>query len=115
MSTYKAPLDDLRFALYDVLDAEAQFARLGFADANRELVDAVRTTRLFGHLRRSIAGSMAMFFGFTALSLLPLPDATAIGYATPLMTTALAALVLKEVVRVYRWSALGVGFCGPTE
>ena len=41
MSTYKAPLDDLRFALYDVLDAEAQFARLGFADANRELVDAV--------------------------------------------------------------------------
>ncbi|MFN3702302.1 acyl-CoA dehydrogenase C-terminal domain-containing protein [Thermomonas sp.] len=41
MSTYKAPLDDLRFALYDVLGAEAQFARLGFADANRELVDAV--------------------------------------------------------------------------
>ena len=41
MSTYKAPLDDLRFGLYDVLDAEALFARLGHADANRELVDAV--------------------------------------------------------------------------
>ena len=41
MSTYKAPLDDLRFALYDVLGAEALFARLGHADANRELVDAV--------------------------------------------------------------------------
>ncbi|RYI03333.1 MAG: hypothetical protein EON48_15940, partial [Acetobacteraceae bacterium] len=40
MSSYKAPLEDLRFALYDVLGAEAQFARLGFADANRELVDA---------------------------------------------------------------------------
>ena len=41
MSTYKAPLDDIRFALFDVLDSEAAFARLGFADANRELVDAV--------------------------------------------------------------------------
>ena len=77
-----------------------------------ELIDAVRTKRPLGHLRRSIAGSMAMFCGFSALALLPLPDATAIGYATPLITTALAAIVLKETVRVYRWSALGVGFLG---
>ncbi len=41
MSSYKAPLDDLRFALFDVLDSEATFARLGYADVNRELVDAV--------------------------------------------------------------------------
>ena len=41
MNTYKAPLTDLRFALFDVLDAESTFARLGFSDANRELVDAV--------------------------------------------------------------------------
>ena len=41
MSSYKAPLDDIRFALFDVLDSEETFARLGFADANRELVDAV--------------------------------------------------------------------------
>ncbi|MBK6333073.1 MAG: acyl-CoA dehydrogenase C-terminal domain-containing protein [Thermomonas sp.] len=41
MSSYKPPLDDIRFALFDVLGSEANFARLGFADANRELVDAV--------------------------------------------------------------------------
>jgi len=41
MSTYKAPLDDLRFALFDVLGAEAHCAKLGFADVNRELADAV--------------------------------------------------------------------------
>ncbi len=41
MSSYKAPLDDLRFALFDVLDVAPLFARLGFEDANRELVDAV--------------------------------------------------------------------------
>ena len=41
MSTYKAPLDDMRFALFDVLGAEALFARLGFDDATRDVVDAV--------------------------------------------------------------------------
>src|SRR5688500_20001418 len=41
MNTYKAPLADIRFALYDVLGAEALFARLGFADASRDIVDAV--------------------------------------------------------------------------
>ena len=28
MSSYKAPLDDIRFALYDVLDSDALFAKL---------------------------------------------------------------------------------------
>ncbi|QDH69451.1 acyl-CoA dehydrogenase C-terminal domain-containing protein [Marilutibacter alkalisoli] len=41
MSTYKAPLDDLRFALYDVLDVEKQFAALGQDEASRDIVDAV--------------------------------------------------------------------------
>lgn len=41
MNTYKAPLADIRFALFDVLESEALFARLGLDDANRELIDAV--------------------------------------------------------------------------
>ncbi|WP_119718697.1 acyl-CoA dehydrogenase C-terminal domain-containing protein [Cognatilysobacter tabacisoli] len=41
MSTYKAPLADIRFALFDVIGAEAEFARLGFADATRDVLDAV--------------------------------------------------------------------------
>ncbi len=41
MSTYKAPLTDIRFALYDVLGAEALFAKLGYADATRDVLDAV--------------------------------------------------------------------------
>lgn len=41
MTTYKAPLADMRFALYDVLGAGTLFARLGFADASRDIVDAV--------------------------------------------------------------------------
>ncbi len=41
MNAYKAPLADIRFALFDVLDSERTFSRLGFEDVNRELVDAV--------------------------------------------------------------------------
>ncbi|KAF1721075.1 acyl-CoA dehydrogenase C-terminal domain-containing protein [Pseudoxanthomonas wuyuanensis] len=41
MSTYKAPLTDIRFALYDVLGAEALFAQLGYTDATRDILDAV--------------------------------------------------------------------------
>ncbi len=41
MSTYKAPVADMRFALYDVLGADATFARLGFTEATRDIVDAV--------------------------------------------------------------------------
>jgi len=41
MNTYKAPLDDIRFALFDVLEGDKTFARLGFNDVNRELIDAI--------------------------------------------------------------------------
>ncbi len=42
MTKYAAPLDDMRFALYDVLGADTLFARLpGCEAANRELIDAV--------------------------------------------------------------------------
>ena len=40
-SIYKAPVDDIRFALFDVLDAEATYQKLGFANASRETCDAI--------------------------------------------------------------------------
>ncbi len=36
----------------------------------------------------------------------------AINFATPLIVVVLAALLLGETVRVYRWSAVAVGFVG---
>jgi alkylation response protein AidB-like acyl-CoA dehydrogenase len=41
MSTYRAPLSDIRFALYDELGVEALFARLGQTEATRDVLDAV--------------------------------------------------------------------------
>ena len=40
-ASYKAPLSDLRFALYDVLGVEPLFQRLGYPDATRDILDAV--------------------------------------------------------------------------
>lgn len=78
----------------------------------RELGAAVRTSRPLGHLGRGLVGVVGMFLNFGALGLLPLAEVTAIGFAAPLLTVALAAFILKERVRVYRWSAVGVGFLG---
>jgi len=77
-----------------------------------ELSGAFRTKNITGHGIRSLSGSGGMYFGFMALALLPLPDATAIGYLAPLIATILAALLLKEIVRPYRWAAVAAGFCG---
>jgi len=77
-----------------------------------EFPAALKTANLRGHLKRGVIGSTGMFLGFAALQFLPLSDAVAIGYAAPLILVALAALILKERVRVYRWTAVGIGFCG---
>ncbi len=74
--------------------------------------DVLRTRRPWGHVRRSAAGLLAMVLSFTALTLLPLPTATALGFAAPIFTTILAIPLLGEKVRIYRWSAVIIGFLG---
>jgi drug/metabolite transporter (DMT)-like permease len=78
----------------------------------RELRGAVYTKRPLGQLGRGALSVFGMYSNFSALARLPLADATAISFAAPLMTVALAAAVLKERVRIYRWSAVAVGFVG---
>ena len=77
-----------------------------------ELPAALKTSNLRGHLKRGVMGATGMFCGFAALQFLPLSEAVAIGYAAPLAVVVLAALVLKEKVRIYRWSAVTIGFVG---
>jgi drug/metabolite transporter (DMT)-like permease len=77
-----------------------------------DLPRALHTNNVFGHFKRGLFGTASMFFGFAALFYLPLHDAIAIGYASPLMVVILAAILLKEQVRIYRWSAVVIGFVG---
>jgi drug/metabolite transporter (DMT)-like permease len=77
-----------------------------------ELATVVRTKRPLGHLGRGMISVVSMFLNFAALARLPLMDATAIGFAAPLFTVALAALLLKERVQIHRWAAVTIGFAG---
>ncbi|MEM8793130.1 MAG: DMT family transporter [Pseudomonadota bacterium] len=77
-----------------------------------ELRQAVFTSNIKGHAWRGVVGATAMVLSFSALGLLPLPEVTAIGFSAPLMTTVMAVFLLGETVRIYRWSAVVIGFCG---
>ena len=77
-----------------------------------ELRDGLKTTRPGGHLIRSVVGVTAMGFWFSGVQRVSLADSLAITYAAPLLTVALAALLLGEIVRFHRWTAVGVGFLG---
>jgi drug/metabolite transporter (DMT)-like permease len=77
-----------------------------------ELIAAVRTERPLGQVLYGLISIAGMFLTFAALARLQLVDVMAIGFASPLITIVLAALILKERVHVYRWSAVAVGFCG---
>ena len=72
----------------------------------------LKTRRPGAHLTRSTVGLTGMICGFTAVSLLPLTQSTAISFSAPLFMTALSALVLKEPVGPHRWAAVAVGFVG---
>jgi drug/metabolite transporter (DMT)-like permease len=72
----------------------------------------LRTRRIGLHLLRAGCGTIAGFSAFTAYSMMPLADAYAIIFATPLLITVLSVPLLGETVRWRRWSAVLVGFVG---
>lgn len=72
----------------------------------------LRTRRIGLYLLRCVIGLGAMLSGFWALVHLPLAQAVALSYTTPLFVTIGAVLVLGEVVRIRRWSAVVIGFLG---
>jgi len=104
----------------DVPPGEAVFFRsvfalpviLGWLAWRGELSTGLRAERPMGHVWRGVIGVSAMGCNFAALGMLPLPEVTAIGYAAPLMTVLLAALLLGERLRAVRMTAVGIGLCG---
>jgi drug/metabolite transporter (DMT)-like permease len=64
------------------------------------------------HALRAAFNIMAMLSFFYALSITPLSEVTALGFTAPIFATVLAALVLREVVRARRWTAIAIGFLG---
>ena len=77
-----------------------------------QLRSALHTSNPIGHVVRALVGASSMGLGFFALTRLPLPEATAIGYAAPLLIVVFSALLLKERVYIFRWTTVIVGLFG---
>ncbi|MFH1793119.1 MAG: DMT family transporter [Pseudomonadota bacterium] len=77
-----------------------------------ELRTAFHTDRPGRHVVRGLVGVSSMALGFFALTRLPLPEAIMLNYAQPLLVVVISALVLGETVRIFRWTAVGIGFVG---
>jgi drug/metabolite transporter (DMT)-like permease len=88
------------------------FAPLGLYIWKTTGFSVLKTRRPVGHLARSAIGLTGMVCGFSAYQYLPLTEATAIQFASPLFMTALSALLLQEPVGRHRWAAVLVGFVG---
>lgn len=72
----------------------------------------LRTHRLPLYLFRCVLGTISMLAAFWAIVHLPLAQAIALSYSTPLFVTIGAIFVLGEIVRARRWSAVLIGFIG---
>lgn len=72
----------------------------------------LRTRRPLVHVVRGlcvVAANMCLFLGLAAL---PIADATAIFFISPLVITVFSVIFLKESVGPRRWAAIAVGFVG---
>jgi drug/metabolite transporter (DMT)-like permease len=85
---------------------------LGLIAWRVEGLHILRTENLRSHALRSLSGTASMFCWFTALTLIPLADFTAISFTAPMFLTVLAMLFLGERIHAYRWTALAMGFAG---
>lgn len=77
-----------------------------------QLSTGFRAKQPLGHIWRGLMGTIAMGMGFAGLAYLPLPEVTAISYASPLMVVILAAMFLGEEVRLFRIAAVAIGLVG---
>ncbi|MGO4411013.1 DMT family transporter, partial [Brevundimonas sp. M-11_2] len=73
---------------------------------------SISTRRPMVHVWRCVLGVTGILLIFQGLRLLPLADATTIGFTAPIFATLLSILFLKEKVGRHRWTAVILGFLG---
>ncbi len=72
----------------------------------------LQTKQLPRYLVRCLIGVVSMYFGFWSIANLPLSQAIALAYSSPIFVTIAAVLMLGEKVRLRRWMAVLAGFIG---
>ena len=74
--------------------------------------EALKSKNIKLQFFRSFINVISMVAWFSAIGLMHLEKATALGFTTPLFTTILAVIILGEIIRVHRIAALILGFIG---
>jgi len=78
----------------------------------RNNYEAFKSHNIKLQIIRSLINIISMICWFTAIGMMQLEKATALGFTTPLFTTILAVFLLGEVIRFHRTAALILGFFG---
>jgi len=73
---------------------------------------ALRTPHKSLHLSRSVFGMISMVLSFLGYILLPLAEATTIGFTMPIFATLMSVFFLGERPGIHRWAAVITGFLG---
>jgi len=82
----------------------------GLALAGR--LTLLKTRRLPAHARRAASGLFGMIFTYGAVLLLPLAEATTLGFTAPVFAVLIAIALFRERIGRYRWAAVAMGFAG---
>lgn len=72
----------------------------------------LRTVRLKSHALRSATGLAGMLTTYGAVLLLPLAEATTLGFTAPIFAVLIAMTLFGEKIGPYRWAAVAIGFSG---
>ena len=108
----------IRFATAEIHPYQAVFLRFAFGlllmvpMVTKAGVATLVTRRLPLFGVRGVLSAAEMCLWFMAVLYLPLAEATTLNFTVPLFGTILAALVLRETVRIHRWLAVVIGFVG---
>lgn len=85
---------------------------LGVALLLREGAAGFRFPHLRWQIVRGVSVAMSAMAFFTAVQVMPIGEATAISFTSPMITALLAALILRDPMRKETWMASGVAFVG---
>lgn len=72
----------------------------------------LKTQRPWIHARRAFIGGTGMFLTLGVVQILPLAEATVLGFTAPIFAVILSAMFLGERVGIWRWSAVVLGLIG---
>jgi len=100
----------IEIAFYRNLVAVMPFLVMIFGFGRREILVIRSKPSLVG--LRAAVGTLSLVTTFTAYTLMPMADTTALLFTSSLFIPVLGVIFLKESVGPYRWAAVATGFFG---